>query len=373
MSGQSNAVFVSYRRDVSQFLAQALWQNLTERGIDVFYDLETIHAGQFEAIILAQIASRPYMVPIFQRGALNRCVDEGDWFRLEIEAALESDRMLVPVFTPEFEFEDIEHYLPEKTASALRGFNMLEIPPKYFKYAIQELAENYLTHIDRELLPLTPGAQVAAATQAAAIDDLPTVTTETLTAEEFFARGYDAGERGDNEAAIDANTQAIRLNPSYAMAFINRAGALLNLGKYEEAITDCDEAIRLDPSLAMAFYNRGTARQNLGNYEEAITDFDEAIRLDPSDAMALTNRAYAHLNLGNYEEAITDCDEAIRLNPTFPEAFNNRGYAHQNLGKYEEAITDYDEAIRLNPTFELALSNRRQAGLLRSTNDTSNP
>ena len=66
-----------------------------------------------------------------------------------IEAAIARDRMLVPVFTPEFDFGDIERFLPADTAAALRGFNMLEIPPKYFKYAIQELAENFDAVIDQ--------------------------------------------------------------------------------------------------------------------------------------------------------------------------------------------------------------------------------
>ena len=43
-------------------MAMALWQNLTDRGIDVFYDIESIDAGYFEKIILSQIAARPYMV-----------------------------------------------------------------------------------------------------------------------------------------------------------------------------------------------------------------------------------------------------------------------------------------------------------------------
>ena len=84
----SNGVFISYRREVSQYMAMALWQNLTAQGIDVFYDIESLRAGYFDEIIRTQIAARPYMVPILAPGALNRCVDEDDWLRRELEAAI---------------------------------------------------------------------------------------------------------------------------------------------------------------------------------------------------------------------------------------------------------------------------------------------
>jgi hypothetical protein len=57
MSGQpGNATFVSYRRDVGGMLAMALYKHLTEHSVDAFYDIESIRAGQFDTIILNQIA-----------------------------------------------------------------------------------------------------------------------------------------------------------------------------------------------------------------------------------------------------------------------------------------------------------------------------
>ena len=62
MSGvPSNAVFISYRREEGGFLAMALYQHLTEHGLDAFYDIESIRAGQFDTIILNQIAARPVL------------------------------------------------------------------------------------------------------------------------------------------------------------------------------------------------------------------------------------------------------------------------------------------------------------------------
>ena len=49
----------------------------------------------------------------------------------------------------------------------------------------------------------------------------------------------------------------------------------------EEAIADCTEAIRLDPDNAAAYLKRCDAKSELGRNEEAVEDFDRAVRLDP--------------------------------------------------------------------------------------------
>ena len=58
----NNSVFISYRRSISGFVARAVFQDLRANGIDAFMDVESIDAGQFDTIILNQIAARPYFV-----------------------------------------------------------------------------------------------------------------------------------------------------------------------------------------------------------------------------------------------------------------------------------------------------------------------
>jgi hypothetical protein len=54
------SVFLSYRRNVSAFIARAVFQDLRQHGYDVFMDVESIDSGQFETIILNQIAARAH-------------------------------------------------------------------------------------------------------------------------------------------------------------------------------------------------------------------------------------------------------------------------------------------------------------------------
>ncbi len=70
-------------------------------------------------------------------------------------------------------------------------------------------------------------------------------------------------------------------------------------GDYDRAIVAYDEAIRLNPNYAVAFINRGLAYEQKGDNDRAIADYDEAIRLDPKDAVFFCYRGKAKLKIKN--------------------------------------------------------------------------
>jgi tetratricopeptide (TPR) repeat protein len=55
-------------------------------------------------------------------------------------------------------------------------------------------------------------------------------------------------------------------------AFRNRASAYVHTGKFDQAVSDCTEAIKIDPNYAMAFFTRGQAYVKLGKTKEAKAD-----------------------------------------------------------------------------------------------------
>jgi tetratricopeptide (TPR) repeat protein len=365
----SNEVFISYRREASWTLVEALYQRLTEAGIDAFYDIESLRAGQFELVILSQIRARPYFVLVLTPGTLERCAEPRDWLRREIEAAVDSDRVIVPVYTPTFELPSLEQLLPDGLGARIAGYNAVELPHKYFKFAVQQLTEEYLVPIELEAVSTPPEARpdVARIQQAAA--EAPSVSAERLTAQEHFERATAKHLRGDLDEALADYTEAIRHDPTFATAFTNRGTVRFTQGDLAAARADYTEAIRADPTDPEPFYGRALARYTEGDADGAIADYDEAIRLAPSYAFAFGNRAIAREVKGDLDGALADYSEAIRLmtalgpstgvDPNLALIFSRRGTIRAVKGDRDGSLADATEAIRLNPDATPPVYDRR--------------
>ena len=132
-------------------------------------------------------------------------------------------------------------------------------------------------------------------------------------AQAWFSIGYLFGEKADHEAAIDAYTRALRLNPKYAEAYINLGNAKGALGQHQAALADYDAALRLNPNFAAAYINRGNAKHALGQHQAALADYDVSVRLDPNFAKAYINRSLVNLGLHQMDEARQDLEKAFAL------------------------------------------------------------
>jgi len=141
--------------------------------------------------------------------------------------------------------------------------------------------------------------------------------------------------------------EAIKLNPTLAVAYSSRGLAYTNLSKFREAVNDLNEAVRLNPNFADAYSSRGFAHRAAGRLTRAISDFDQAIRIDGKFSVAYNNRADVHIEMNNAELALPDLDEAIKLDPGFAVAFANRAFAWTLLKDDSKAGRDRDAAVRL--------------------------
>jgi tetratricopeptide (TPR) repeat protein len=118
----------------------------------------------------------------------------------------------------------------------------------------------------------------------------------------------------DSNRSNQATGNALRLlkAPKDAMEYEAR-GTLYLIPDSQRAIADYSEAIRLDPKYAMAYYYRGLAYDYKEEHDRAIADYSEAIRLDPKYAMAYKNRAFSYRRIGRNDLARADEMAAQRL------------------------------------------------------------
>jgi hypothetical protein len=97
VADDQKTVFISYRRSASRYIARSIFEHLQAHGYDVFLDVESIDAGDFERIILGQIQARAHFLIILSTGTVKRFEEKGDWLRREIEFALDLKRNVIPV------------------------------------------------------------------------------------------------------------------------------------------------------------------------------------------------------------------------------------------------------------------------------------
>lgn len=104
-------------------------------------------------------------------------------------------------------------------------------------------------------------------------------------------KGVEFFKNGNYEAAVNAFSEAIKLNPGLPQLFSNRAACCLALGEDEKCILDCCRALELYypvvpanyAARAKVFARRGNAYANQGQLDLAVQDYSAALKLSPHD------------------------------------------------------------------------------------------
>ncbi|RUP49773.1 hypothetical protein BC936DRAFT_141527 [Jimgerdemannia flammicorona] len=83
--------------------------------------------------------------------------------------------------------------------------------------------------------------------------------------------------------AIKLYSEAIKLNPSNAVYYANRAAAYSQQGDHDSAIVDSLKAAEVDPKYSKAYSRAGHAYFSLGKYQEAVDAYEKGLTLDPQN------------------------------------------------------------------------------------------
>ena len=95
----------------------------------------------------------------------------------------------------------------------------------------------------------------------------------------------------------------------------HRADAFARKYDYGRAIKDYNHAIKLRPTFWIAFNERGLAHANSLNFELAIKDYDQSIKLHPDNAVAFYRRGLAKFGLCDIDGADADIAKAREMDP----------------------------------------------------------
>jgi len=190
------------------------------------------------------------------------------------------------------------------SANPVKSGRNLGIPSALFVGLLDNLAAS-----PHEISPITPTVVVPKASA-----DMSVRSYLAMSVRSYLARGIDKQNKSDFRGAIADYTQAIQINPQYALAYYSRGEAKYALGDKQGAIADYNQVIQIDPNFAAVVYmGRGNAKSDLGDNQGAIADYTQAIQMYPKYADAYYNRGLAYKVLGNRQEALESFRQAARL------------------------------------------------------------
>ena len=174
----------------------------------------------------------------------------------------------------------------------------------------------------------------------------------------------------DIPVSIAAFTEAIRLDPHFALAFASRSLALSNVAGeadtpaavregFANAQADAREAVALAPDLAQAHLALAYV-SNSGNlnFTQASEEYDRALALAPGNAQVLRTSGAFAAQMGHFDAAVAAIRRAVVLDPLARDSHRALGRALYAARRYEEAVGAYAEVIRLDPDTKTTYANR---------------
>jgi TolB-like protein len=180
----------------------------------------------------------------------------------------------------------------------------------------------------------------------------------------FWAR-----DANDYRTAIALYTEAIRLDPQYALPF---AGRSITQGVYaenlatrtefrpvlERTLADARAAIRLAPDLAEGHLALARFFQITLDFRQASEEYGRALALAPGNARVARNYGYFAVSMGDFDAAIAAVRRSAVLDPLNPVSHNYLGNVLASARHYEEALAAWDVETSLDPDSESAYSAR---------------
>jgi TolB-like protein/lipoprotein NlpI len=165
----------------------------------------------------------------------------------------------------------------------------------------------------------------------------------------------------DLSAAIASYTEAIRLDPHYALAMAGRSIAL-SYGAaqaatpaaaregFDKAHADARQAVALAPDLAQAHLALATVLE-LGtlDFTRASAAYERALALAPGNAQVLRISGLFAAYMGHIDAGLAAARRAVVLDPLARDSHSLLGRALYAARRYEEAVVALSEGISLYP------------------------
>lgn len=131
-----------------------------------------------------------------------------------------------------------------------------------------------------------------------------------------IAAGLTAMQNNDVEAARKAFTNAIKIDPTSAVAHYDLGVLVLQYDANPNAAVDLfSTTLELDPNFTNARYNRALAYKSMAMFDEAVTDLRAVLAAKPDDANVMKKLGEMLVQTGKLEEGTALLERAYELDP----------------------------------------------------------
>lgn len=134
----------------------------------------------------------------------------------------------------------------------------------------------------------------------------------------LFQQGNEQMDAGQYMSATRSYTDAIKLSPHFAQAYLKRGEANIKLENYDNAINDLTQALKEDSDLVVAYFWEGQAFEKMKKKHSAIEVYRKFIKRATPDMKTYIDKAKHRLFLLEVHEII-DRDTQPYYYPEPPE------------------------------------------------------
>jgi TolB-like protein/cytochrome c-type biogenesis protein CcmH/NrfG len=190
--------------------------------------------------------------------------------------------------------------------------------------------------------------------------------TRNAAAFDAYLRGlkaYSQWQAQDLQTAIASYTEAIRLDPNYALAYSGRSLAHSDMVSFQvaslavfgeelkRARTDAQRALVLAPELAEGHLALAYSAQVSLDLVKMQDEFQQARERAPSNAEVLRLGGVASVYMGHFDAGLAALRQALVLDPLNPRSYFWLAEGFGMARRYADAIAAYDETISLKHDF----------------------
>lgn len=166
---------------------------------------------------------------------------------------------------------------------------------------------------------------------------------------------------GRSRSALPDLDEAIKLNPKFSQAFLQRGNVHLKRGEPDLAHIDFESVLRLDNNNEEALrqlslidpfkthFENGKVLMDMGDYQSAIEQITKALEIAPWDATLRSWRGECYEIMGELYKAVADIKATTKLVSDNTGAFLQISRLQYQMGELEDGLREIRECLKLDP------------------------